>query len=370
MRNAGRFLILGMILCLFIGSITACKTEQGFGTADPKTDSENAISTTATTDPTPEEPKNTIDIYLVAGQSNAVGHTRVSDREDAYLYAPELENGYSNVLISGELRWSDVGNPQGFSRRPLYWQSTTLGLGKSNTSYFGPEAGMAKALSAYYNEESGRTAGIIKYGHGGTNLLNVTTGSSAYGNWVSPSYAAYLNVEYDGATGGLYREFLEVVVYQLKSLSKYGFDDFNIKGLYWMQGENDRTSPSAYETAFHYFAQDIRSDLSELVKEITGDHDGGASEMPIFIGTISETFDSATESSVAINRSFINMQKGLPNTRNNYIIVDNSKFAMNQTVEGTNKVLGSDNYHWNQMDHLMIGNNVGKAILKYYHYDE
>ena len=40
-----------------------------------------------------------IDIYLIAGQSNASGTSKVSDASAAYLWAPELRNGYSNICL-------------------------------------------------------------------------------------------------------------------------------------------------------------------------------------------------------------------------------------------------------------------------------
>jgi len=87
--------------------------------------------------------RSVIDIYLIAGQSNAVGCTKITDRTAAYAFAPELQNGFSNVLISGRARWD---SREGYSTRDDAWQPVTLGLGVSDGTYMGPEAGMAKAL--------------------------------------------------------------------------------------------------------------------------------------------------------------------------------------------------------------------------------
>ena len=378
-RNGIKAISLVLASILLCGILLSCGTTQNqtvpaSETGDGSTLDQNELTAPLTTenpsgDSAPDDSK-TIDIILVAGQSNAVGHTRISDREDAYALAPELETGFSNVLISGDLRYSDVGNPQGFSRRHIYWKKTVLGMGKTG-GYMGPEAGMAIELSKYYNAESGRSVGIIKYGHGGTNLLNVTSGSSQYGNRVSPSYAERKNIPYEGATGGLYREFIPTVQKMLQSLKSIGYTDFRILGMYWMQGENDRNSSTAdYKEAFLCFAEDIRSDLSDAVKEITGNNDRGSAQMPIWIGTISRTFYSASEEDIAVNTAFINMQKGLPNSRNNLIVVDNSVYDMNRIVNGSNVVVGSDCYHWSQNDHLMIGRNIGKKIMEYYNLSE
>ena len=289
--------------------------------------------------------------------------------------APELDTGYSNVLFSGENRWDYVwDNSDHLYSKSYSWRKTTLDLGFGNDgNYMGPEAGMAEALSVYYNEESDRTAGIIKFGLGGTSLRNITSGSNQFGNWVSPSYAEELGIPYKGkgsATGGLYRSFLTTIEKQLRELKKIGYTDFCIKGLYWMQGEEDRNDTAEYMKSFQYFAEDLRNDLSDLAKKITGGDDRGASEMPIFIGTISETFDSADISVVERNQKFITLQKVLPSlpTVGECVIVDNSKYAMNRMEDGKSVVVGSDRYHWNQDDCFAIGYNVGNAILNYYGY--
>ena len=143
-------------------------------------------------------------------------------------------------------------------------------------------------------------------------------------------------------------------------------------GLYWMQGEEDRYEPEEYSIAFQYFAMDLRDDLAACVKKITGDDDCGASGMPIFIGTISKTFDWAGASGIRYNQTFIDMQKALAElpTTGECVVVDNSEYAINRMEYGESVAVGSDRYHWNQADHLEIGLNVGNAMLKYYHYVE
>ena len=347
--------IFGMILGLF----TACHT------VNPS----EKISTTVSEEPSSESPANeptqkTLDIILVAGQSNATGTTKV-DYTAAYEILPELKTtGYPNVLTAGELRTTDSSYSEGFYRRNINWQTTMLGLGK-NGKYMGPEVGIAKELSAFCNGESGMTAGILKYGHGGTAMLNTTSGSSRYGNWVSPSYAQKKGYSYQGATGGLYREFLQVVRKKLESLPR-GYTDFNIRGLYWLQGEEDRENPQEYKQAFLCFAQDLRRDLSDIVKEITGDDDRGAADMPIWVGTISRTFRSANSDDRNTNAAFIQMQKGLADEQNKIFVVDNSEYDINRMENGSSVPVGADIYHWNQADHISIGRNVGRAILKYY----
>lgn len=311
-----------------------------------------------------------IDIYLIAGQSNAAGCTRIKDFNAAYEWAPELKTGYANIHYAGNSR----NNSSGVRDTDRKWQRTTLGLGiylGNSNRYVGPEAGMAKALSLYYNEETGKEAGFIKYAFGGSSLLNNVTGSTHQdGNWVSPSYARYLGKDYNygkTATGRMYRNFIDQVEKNLLELYEYGgYTEINIKGLYWMQGCANKSNPSEYKIAFEYFCSDVRADLSKLALTLTGGQsDLGAANMPIIVGTISQTQNLTSANTASVNITFIEMQKKLPETIENCYVVDNSQYPITRWNDTTGKaeIIGSDQWHWNQADALTIGENVGKLIL-------
>lgn len=235
--------------------------------------------------------------------------------------------------------------------------------------FFGPEAGMAKALSAAYNGETDRHAGIIKFAHGGTSLFDIRVRGNRHGNWVSPSYAADLGVAFsnDTPTGGLYHGLLDEVRSQVEGLREYGgFTRVRLKGLYWMQGEGNRMFPSEYRKAFAFWADDIRRDLSALMREIAGKDACGAEKLPIFVGTISSTFCLENgEAEETVNRPFVEMQKALGNTIPNCVAIDHSEYAMCRWDAKNNKtvVLGTDRCHWNQADMLEIGEKVGRAMM-------
>ena len=320
----------------------------------------------------------TIDLYLVAGQSNAVGYTSISDRSAAYAWAPELENGFSNVLFAGATRWHSDGTV--VYNDSYNWGKTKLGFGVGNDGdKIGPEAGMAKALAEVYNTTGGKVAGIFKYGHGGTSLLQrswstmAASDSNKYGTWVSPTYASKKfgissSTYYAGEdrTGELYREFLTMLETKLRYLTTLGYTNVNIKGLYWMQGENDRTKPDDYKVAFQYFASDIRRDVAALVSKLTGGDDRGAANMPILVGLISETQNLNSADAQATNQAFIAMQRTLPSVVENCYIVDNSQYqitAYNSSNPSSPTIIGSDQWHWNQADALAIGYNVGKTFF-------
>ena len=382
-----RIFALLLVLCLIAG-VTACAAKPTDNTPadntpakeDPVTDPDKQEDPKTGEDDKKEDPKPTtlfsgedkvIDIYLIAGQSNAVGYSKIGeDAKKVYEeFAPELKKGFKNVLFSGVVRWG--GDSGEYESKDYGWIKTILGLGKGNDSeYIGPEAGIAKGLSEYYNDANGKVAGIIKYGHGGTSLLNNVTGVNRFGNWASPTYAekelGMNQATYEsGAMGGLYRGFLEVIEAKLRALVAKGYTNFNLKGLYWMQGEADREKPEEYRVAFGYFASDLRRDLAKIANELTGE-DRGALEMPIFIGTISQTFNLNTETMENVNIKFIEMQKSLPETVKNCCVVDNSQYALSRYNEPYIVVLGSDQHHWKLSDHLEIGYNAGRAMLTWH----
>ena len=374
-RTTLRLLAMLMVVALLSGGMVACSkgneetddTESSAlteGTEDNMNENEEPKPGGENQEPEKEEeeeddlPEKSIDLYLIAGQSNASGTSKITDRAAAYAWAPSLENGFTNIHYAGNSRSTT-------EHRDLDWQKVTLGLGIRNQDYVGPEAGMAKALSAYYNEESGKDAGFIKYAMGGSALLNKNAE-----NWASPSYVATLDESeiYRGKTGVLYANFLAQVEKNVSELVTYGgYTKINICGLYWMQGCNDRSKPTEYQPAFVAFAADIRRDLSALMQEYTGTtEDCGASEMPIVVGTISQTQNLSSSTAEATNRAFIEMQKGLPSVVENCYVVDNSQFAIsgyNSADPSSPIVYGSDRWHWNQADALKIGENVGKLFL-------
>ena len=150
-----------------------------------------------------------IDLYLIAGQSNAAGFTKVRDAEALYGIAPALREGFDHVLYAGNAR-ADADQWKRLINRDVAWCPTRLGLGAHHEGYMGPEAGMAVVLSKRYNAESGRYAGLIKLAHGGTSLLEKRVGSNVFGNWCPPSLAKEQGIAWEGdpITGELYRLLL------------------------------------------------------------------------------------------------------------------------------------------------------------------
>lgn len=302
----------------------------------------NTVSQSGISAPTPDWPGKSIDIYIIAGQSNAAGTTIYNESVLSSLW-PNYKTGVDSVKLYG---YCEQTIPE--------WTNAKAGQGGS-TSKIGPEAGIAATIASYYNGE--HVAGILKHTHGGTSLFNNTSGYNAVkGNWVSPSYAQYKGYTYSGLTGGLYRGLIDQVESGVYLLEQEGYDNVNIKGVFWMQGESDRGNPTEYEIAFKYFVSDLRRDLGEVM-------DKDMSELPIMVGEISRTTASAEPSSVVTNEKFIAMQRGLATKINNVYIISSGQYEINQW-DGTKDTNGQDAWHWTTKPMFEIGCLVGDCILE------
>ena len=189
-----------------------------------------------------------------------------------------------------------------------------------------------------------------------------------FGNWVPPSYAEYLGVSYEGEVGGLYRSLLDQVEKNVKVLQEMGYEEIRICGIYWMQGEADSSADTTvlaeYETALKFLISDLRSDLADIMVELTGD-ENGAANMPVIVGTISETcgaVDNPT-ATVAKHSAFNAMLRRTVPTVANCYLIENSAYDTVDISGSTPVVVGSDQYHWNQSDAYEIGTHVGECIL-------
>lgn len=295
-----------------------------------------------------------IDIYIISGQSNGSGYTSFNTSKMAEKSSNAIY-GYSHVWYAGRAQ-SSLNSNTTIGLNEYNWDLARVGQGRS-TSHMGAEVGMAKALSEYYNPTTGKIAGIIKMAHGGTSLLNNVSGeNNVDGNWVSPSYADYLGISHTGKTGGLYRRLLSEIEKRVNELKAMGFEQINIKGFYWMQGESDVGQESEYKKAIKLFVSDIRNDIGEIV----GDD---LTTMPFLVGEISLTSGNAI-GRVSQNQTFINMQNTLDEEIPYTYILDSSKYDINKNVNGSNVAVGTDSWHWNMEDMYSLGQDIGKCIIK------
>lgn len=292
-----------------------------------------------------------IDLYLIAGQSNASGYT-VYDNNTMLSIDESLVYGNNNILYAGRAQYTNGTN---VGVNEYEWGLARVGQGASNNK-MSAEAAISTVLSSYYNSESGKMAGIIKLAHGGVALLDYQTGESAVGgNWTPNSYVKWSDG--DPITGRLYRNFILQVKQRIDELKAEGYTEISIKGVWWMQGETDRYEPDKYKDALECLISDLRRDLGKLTGE-------DLSNLAFIVGEISRTSESAKNSTVTLNKKFIAMQDAFCETHENVYINKNGDYDINQLNNGINIAVGTDSWHWNQYDMVEIGKDVGRIILE------
>jgi len=219
--------------------------------------------------------KGEIEVWLIAGQSNAVGYGKVADypQTDANGNTRKgytnLTAGYSNVLFYGE--------DEGTGNYSKNFQATKFGLGQSSTTS-GAEIGIATAVG-----DSGNHA-IIKLAYGSSYIYPNTAAdiSVKQGTWTPPSYIDKYGIDTNASkVGDLYLRFVATVADKVAELEAEGYTSV-IRGMWYMQGEAETFSAdtsSAYSELLTCFINDVRADLSAVT-------DTDCSEMPFVFGRI------------------------------------------------------------------------------------
>ena len=290
---------------------------------------------------------NVIDMYLIAGQSNAVG----------YSSKGSLNETFSNIGYAGAVDYRLASGIYGANNSTEYSQfkwSITAGLGK-NSGCIGPEYGMAKV----FKERIGDTkAFIFKSAAGGTALRDANWGESAtYGNWYPRSLwqQGYTPCKDKSTpTGVQYYLFVENFKNVYSQLKANGYKPV-VKGMVWMQGCADLGAAAEYETLIRAFITDIRGDLSE----ITG---ANLSQMPFIIGKIATTFGNYGNSNVP---AFNEMQQRVADSMKNVATIESSDLII---VNKDGTINGTDRYHFNTQDAVTLGERFGEKLMEYAKY--
>lgn len=229
--------------------------------------------------------KKVVDLFILAGQSNAVGTT------------PNNDGGGDNTYQSKsfpQIHFYGAGNPEinenntnGSNYRT--WTYVKPGLGHTAT-FFGPEMGMAEVFSSAYKKGGDREAAIIKIAWGGTSM---------YHYWVSPTSVEenlgstlFIQSEVNGRKcARLYYKLISTITDSIRHFSTLGYD-VNLAGLAWMQGEADAQTEAmvnSYQRILTNFIGDVRKDLNEP-------------NLPFFIGEIETHYSGLDDSIRAIEK--------------------------------------------------------------------
>lgn len=175
--------------------------------------------------------QQSVDVYLIGGQSNATGQGLVANLPQSFVIDKEVMLFYSKYTNKGEnsMKWM-----------PLCPAS-------ESKERFGVELSLGNRLHHYYPT---RKIAIIKHALSGSNL---------YSQW-NPGNVA-------GSEQGLeYKKFIETVIDGLAELKKLGYEPL-IRAMFWQQGEADardlagEANNKAYGKNLNNFIHQIRKDV-------------------------------------------------------------------------------------------------------------
>lgn len=288
--------------------------------------------------------KGVIDLYLIAGQSNAAGYSKRKG----------LSGHFPNIWFAGEVDKNRLTGETALStiKEQTIRYEVAAGLG-SGTSRVGPEYGMAQVLNDHYSSE--HPALIFKSAAGGTSLRNKQSGNSqVFGNWYPRSLWPAETIDpLVSATGVQYANFVGNLRWVCDYLRAEGYT-IRVRGMVWMQGEDDLGAHGTYKRLLKSFITDMRKDISE----ITGDPE--VLEMPFVIGKIATTFAMYDNPNVP---AFNEMQDDVANEMTNVYTIETSDLII---VGEGGKVVGTDLYHFNTEDAVTLGNRFAEKLLKHY----
>lgn len=300
-----------------------------------------------------EDALKDIDVYLIAGQSNAVGYTRVdsADEQAEIDKDSRITDGFSNVKYYGYVECDkDKTLPTDIALRNLKLGKGDDSTGKTReTTYntFGPEMGMAQYFTD--NGVANTEYGIIKYAAGGTAIYDeyTSTNGSQYGNWMSPSLIAKYGKGSATLTGLCYNNFLQTVRQGVEAYKQNGYNP-KIKGLVWMQGESESQSAAnarIYAELLGTMIADMRADLTRITSQ-------DLSELTVVAAKIPSKYKDVVASAAYVDVVRSQMDAAAENDAD-LLLIDNDFVTLP----------GTDKHHYNVPDMLQVGKNFAEKLI-------
>ena len=210
--------------------------------------------------------QQTIDVYIIAGQSNADGRGEVSALSQTQQASLQNSTIISYLNPGSERERAepestppdlDVGT-NGFTALVPGGFSVDGTSARQLTPTFGPELSFGASIAQATG--SNNQIAIIKVTRGGASLRN--------------DYDANLNVntEIDTPAGFLYRALLERVTASLAELEADGSTAI-VRGFVWHQGESDSSTENvnAYTDLFVAFVEGVRAEFGEDIPFVLGE---------------------------------------------------------------------------------------------------
>lgn len=296
---------------------------------------------------TPGHGANKVKVFILAGQSNMVGHGEMEPigtpgtleftcHRDPVTYA-HLKNGSSWTIR--EDAWIYYNRDGTLIKGGL-----TAGYGSSDSN-IGPEFQFGHAMGQHFEQK----VLLIKSAWGGKSLQTDFRPPSAGWNSDMPGKA--------GDQGYYFTEILKHVLDATVNLHThfpdYNPDDgFEIAGFAWHQGFNDYVSAPAsaeYEVNMEKFIRDLRLAV-------------GIPNLPFVIATTGQ-INPETYSQVELAQLKMNDFTQYPAFKGNVAVVDAKKFWISPSDSPAPD--GNEGYHWNRnaRTYYMIGDALAKKLI-------
>ncbi|HCY52099.1 MAG TPA: hypothetical protein DHU65_05300 [Clostridiales bacterium] len=281
-----------------------------------------------------KETEKQLDIYIVSGQSNAVGFSRWGDSKKEY----------KDVYYFG---YGEGTEPLDYA----FMINVQSGLGV-NGNCFGPEMGMAAYLSEQYKNDETTDVAIVKFGWGGRTLWDYFLSyTSVNENLGSKTNCRDFCDEDDAmycAPGYWY--LIKTVRKAVQKATGMGYTKVNFVSVCWMQGENDALLPQSqkvYDRLLKNFMKDLRFDLN-------------AENLPFIIGQIKiPQYDSQgniSQDNVDGQAAIIAQQKKVVTEDDYATLVDTSDL----TMEEPNNI-----WHYDKESMLTLGTRFAAEAYKF-----
>ena len=306
----------------------------------------------------------TINVYVLAGQSNMEGNTQFDDGpgkeylkdgleeleiDESIDYLkegiPEVQTSYfvGPAFNQSEIHGSNEENPVAGKFLP-----TKLGMGAGGEhKQFGPEVGAAYVLKKYATEK--KPIYFVKAAFGG---------SSIAGNW-------NINSE-----SGLYQNRLvKLLNNSLKLIEDAEGEKPIVRGLLWHQGENDARNASSYKSNLSALVSRFRNDFANYAPEEDGDNiafidcyifdkgDSDSASLPsgVDVGTMKVLNDAKKEFSEESDMNFV--------INSSWQYEDGLKLQVNENSSGVDHGGVGGQHYWAK-DMFQLGMEYANIIVE------
>ena len=320
-----------------------------------------------------EEPDdNTVDVFVLTGQSNMEGSTyfdhnqqwlqKACDRLE--IDSTPMFEGFDNVLTSyyGYYPYGGSVTPHASNKTDAMageFQKTKVGMGNTD-QYMGPEIGIAHILQE--KATSDRPIYLIKCAFSGSGFAKDDP------NWILEGDTR-TDHKYS-ASKNLYENKVKVFTENNLELIKATGKDPVIKGFLWHQGESDTGASATYANSMKALVQRFRDDFADYAPEQDGEniafidayiYDGPNSPYGSGAGQLNKVKAGITkeneEHNFIINSSY-NETYGFS--------IDEGDAAMQCAInyQGGDVEGGIDYYHYKTYDCVRLGMAYGQCIVE------